>query len=49
MDAVEASLKRLNTDFIDLYQTHSMDLDTPIEETVKALDDLPKDDTSRVI
>ena len=40
MDAVDASLKRLNTDFIDLYQTHSMDLDTPIEETMRALDDL---------
>jgi aryl-alcohol dehydrogenase-like predicted oxidoreductase len=40
MDAVEASLKRLNTDFIDLYQTHSMDNQTPIEETMRALDDL---------
>ena len=40
MDAVEASLKRLNTDFIDLYQTHSMDTSTPIEETMRALDDL---------
>jgi len=40
MDAVEASLRRLNTDFIDLYQTHSMDNDTPIEETMRALDDL---------
>ena len=40
MDAVEASLKRLNTDFIDLYQTHSMDKETPIEETMRALDDL---------
>ena len=40
MDAVEASLKRLNTHFIDLYQTHSMDNETPIEETMGALDDL---------
>ena len=40
VDAVEASLNRLNTDFIDLYQTHSMDADTPIEETMRALDDL---------
>ena len=40
MDAVEASLKRLNTDFIDLYQTHSMDNETPIEETMVALHDL---------
>jgi len=40
MDAVEASLKRLQTDFIDLYQTHTMDPETPIEETMRALDDL---------
>ena len=40
MDAVEASLRRLNTDFIDLYQTHSMDNGTPIDETMRALDDL---------
>ena len=40
MDAVEASLRRLQTDHIDLYQTHAMDNDTPIEETLRALDDL---------
>ena len=40
MDAVEASLRRLNTDYIDLYQTHHMDFETPIEETMRALDDL---------
>ncbi len=38
--AVDASLRRLNLDFIDLYQIHAADLDTPIEETVRALDDL---------
>ena len=38
--AVDASLRRLNLDFIDLYQIHALDLDTPIEETVRALDDL---------
>lgn len=38
--AVEASLKRLNTDWIDLYQIHRPDPDTPIEETIRALDDL---------
>ncbi|MGB3524747.1 MAG: aldo/keto reductase [Flavobacteriales bacterium] len=38
--AVEASLKRLRTDYIDLYQTHWDDLDTPIEETLEALDQL---------
>ena len=38
--ACEASLHRLGTDYIDLYQTHSPDLSTPIEETMRALDTL---------
>ncbi len=40
MDAVEASLDRLDTDYIDLYQIHGTDLVTPIEETLRALDTL---------
>ncbi|MFS7382131.1 aldo/keto reductase [Rahnella inusitata] len=38
--ACEASLKRLNTDYLDLYQLHQWDGQTPLEETLRALDDL---------
>jgi aryl-alcohol dehydrogenase-like predicted oxidoreductase len=40
MSAVEGSLRRLNTDYIDLYQTHRWDMETPVEETLAALDNL---------
>ena len=40
MTAVEASLRRLKTDWIDLYQLHLPDAKTPMEETLRALDDL---------
>ncbi|MBK6591222.1 MAG: aldo/keto reductase [Burkholderiales bacterium] len=40
--AVDASLKRLGTDYIDLYQIHRMDTQTPIEETMEALHDVVK-------
>lgn len=47
--AVEASLKRLNTDYLDLYQYHFPDPSTPIEETLRALDDLVKSGKVRYI
>ncbi|RAK64768.1 aldo/keto reductase [Phenylobacterium kunshanense] len=40
MQAVEDSLRRLGTDYIDLYQHHRPDPDTPVDETLRALDDL---------
>jgi aryl-alcohol dehydrogenase-like predicted oxidoreductase len=49
MDAVEASLKRLQTDYIDLYQAHRPDPDTPIDETLRAFDDLVREGKVRYL
>jgi len=49
MDAVDASLRRLDTDFIDLYQLHFNDPNTPIDETLGALDDLVRTGKVRYI
>jgi aryl-alcohol dehydrogenase-like predicted oxidoreductase len=49
MSAVEASLKRLKTDYVDLYQQHDYDPLTPIEETLRALDDLIRQGKVRYI
>lgn len=38
--ALDASLKRLNTDFVDIYYTHTPDYETPIDETLRAMDDM---------
>lgn len=49
LDGVHASLKRLRTDYIDLYQIHSWDDETPIEETMRALEDLVRSGKVRYI
>ncbi len=49
MAAVEGSLRRLNTDYIDLYQVHYFDPDTPLEETLKTLDDLVRQGKIRYV
>jgi aryl-alcohol dehydrogenase-like predicted oxidoreductase len=47
--AIDASLQRLQTDYIDLYQVHRFDPETPLEETLSALDDLVKSGKVRYI
>ncbi|MCC7451675.1 MAG: aldo/keto reductase [Anaerolineae bacterium] len=49
LDAIDASLRRLQTDFIDLYQVHFYDNNTPLDETLHALDDLVRSGKVRYI
>jgi 1-deoxyxylulose-5-phosphate synthase len=49
MNEVDASLKRLDTDYIDLYQIHRFDPDVPVEETMEALHDIVKAGKARYI
>lgn len=49
MSSVDASLRRLKLEYIDLYQIHGADLDTPIEETMRALDDVVRSGKVRYI
>src|SRR5690606_36209039 len=49
MAAIDASLKRLGTDYVDLYQIHRFDRSTPIEETMEALHDVVKAGKARYI
>ncbi len=49
MASIDASLRRLKLDCIDLYQIHGVDLDTPIEETMRALDDVVRSGKARYI
>jgi aryl-alcohol dehydrogenase-like predicted oxidoreductase len=48
-DAIEGSLRRLGVDYVDLYQIHRFDPDTPIEETLEALHDIVKAGKARYI
>ncbi len=49
MDAIEASLRRLDTDYLDLYQIHFFDAETPIDETLRALDDVVRSGKVRYV
>ncbi len=49
MEAIDASLRRLGTDYVDLYQIHRWDDETPIEETMEALHDVVKSGKARYI
>src|ERR1700709_1834464 len=49
MSAIDASLSRLGTDYVDLYQIHRWDYNTPIEETMEALHDVVKAGKARYI
>jgi 1-deoxyxylulose-5-phosphate synthase len=49
LDAIEASLRRLGTDYVDLYQLHSDDRSTPLDETLEALDSIVRSGKARYI
>lgn len=49
MESIDASLRRLGTDYVDLYQIHRWDYETPIEETLEALHDIVKSGKARYV
>ena len=49
MDAIDASLRRLGVDYVDLYQIHRWDPDTPLDETLEALDDIVRAGKARYL
>ena len=49
LDAIDASLRRLRTDYVDLYQLHHPDPETPIEESLRALDDVVRAGKARYV
>ncbi len=49
LDAIDASLRRLGTDYVDLYQLHSDDAETPLDETLEALDIIVRSGKARYV
>lgn len=49
LDAIDGSLRRLNTDYVDLYQLHSYDPETPIDEALEALDTIVRTGKARYV
>ena len=49
LDAIDASLRRLRTDYVDLYQLHHFDSQTPIDESLRALDDVVRAGKARYV
>src|SRR5580658_7046760 len=49
LDAIDASLRRLQTDYVDLYQLHSDDAETPLDETLEALDAIVRSGKARYV
>jgi aryl-alcohol dehydrogenase-like predicted oxidoreductase len=49
LDGIDASLRRLGMDYVDLYQIHRFDYETPIEETLRTLDDIVRSGKARYI
>jgi len=49
LDAIEGSLRRLRTDYVDLYQLHHPDAETPMDETLRALDDVVRAGKARYV
>ena len=49
LDAIDASLRRLKTDYVDLYQAHHPDPETPIDETLRAFDDVVRAGKARYV
>jgi aryl-alcohol dehydrogenase (NADP+) len=49
LDAIEGSLRRLGTDYVDLYQLHHPDAETPMDETLRALDDVVRAGKARYV